>query len=631
LSEYYTATGAPATSSSLSSSSMRSEFALLEAGTDKLPTLSGNGDEIAVINSAGTAITSLAEAAFKTQYSLTIGTDLQAYDAELAAIAGLTSAADKGVYFTGSETAATFDLTSAGRALLDDASTSAQRTTLGLGSIATQASSAVSITGGTIAGITQLDVDNLRLNSNTVSSTDTNGNVNLVPDGTGRVVIQHTSNTIFQSDTGGIDIFSDGSAGSNVTLQMVDGDSQSVLLRKRGDTGTLELRNQEHGGTVALEAENAAGSAQTLVDGDPDGATTMYFAGTQALASTIFGVTVYDTAGNNPFVSLANDAGTDYAYFRHDAGTGTRVRSIEHGASVFLEGEDTGGTLRSVVAGSPDGTATLYYAGSSKVATTTGGADVTGTLNATTALQVGGTDISSVYAALGANSDITSLSGLSTPLSASQGGTGAATLTDNGVLLGSGTGAITATAALSDGEMIVGTGVGDPALESGQTLRQSIGVDIDSDVQSVNISAFKTSSTSRSSTTTLANDPDIAGISLESSTNYMVQGLLYITSSSSTPNFKFAFAVSSGSLSTSPYSYVVSEFDSSPAESNALSSLTTQKTIDITAGSGKMVRILVGLRTGTAPTIDLQWAQDVSDATSVDLEPGSFLVFTKLN
>lgn len=44
--------------------------------------------------------------------------------------------------------------TAAGRALLDDAAASNQRTTLGLGSIATQDSSSVSITGGTITGTT---------------------------------------------------------------------------------------------------------------------------------------------------------------------------------------------------------------------------------------------------------------------------------------------------------------------------------------------------------------------------------------------------------------------------------------------------------------------------------------------
>jgi len=57
-------------------------------------------------------------------------------DADLAAIAGLTSAADKGIQFTGSGTAGTYDLTTAGKALLDDANASAQRTTLGLGTAA---------------------------------------------------------------------------------------------------------------------------------------------------------------------------------------------------------------------------------------------------------------------------------------------------------------------------------------------------------------------------------------------------------------------------------------------------------------------------------------------------------------
>lgn len=67
----------------------------------------------------------------RTALGVAIGSNVQAYDAGLASIAGLTTAADKMVYTTASDTYATTDLSSFARTLLDDANAAAVLTTLG--------------------------------------------------------------------------------------------------------------------------------------------------------------------------------------------------------------------------------------------------------------------------------------------------------------------------------------------------------------------------------------------------------------------------------------------------------------------------------------------------------------------
>ena len=81
------------------------------------------------------------------------------------------------------------------------------------------------------------------------------------------------------------------------------------------------------------------------------------------------------------------------------------------------------------------------------------------------------------------------------------GGTGATSLTDGGVLLGSGTSAVTVMAVLADSELIVGDGTTDPVAESGATLRTSIGVGTGDSPQftAVNVGAATDTTVARAS------------------------------------------------------------------------------------------------------------------------------------
>lgn len=113
-----------------------------------------------------------------------------------------------------------------------------------------------------VSGITQLNVDNLRLDGNTVSSTDTNGNVILSPNGTGGIVAV-TSLTVGDSGKD-VDFTINGSALSAVSAFHTSGttDLGGVVEERHSETAALGAH------TLFLRTRGTEGASTVVADND---------------------------------------------------------------------------------------------------------------------------------------------------------------------------------------------------------------------------------------------------------------------------------------------------------------------------------------------------------------------------
>jgi hypothetical protein len=214
------------------------------AGTITATNFSGTHSGVASLTSGSiTGITDLAvadggtgasnAAGARTNLGLVIGTDVQAYDAELAALATTTSAANALPYYTGSGTATTTTLSAFGRTLIDDADAAAGRSTLGV--------------------VIGTDVQGFDADLSAVAALSTNGIITRTGAGTAAV----------RSITGGTGITitnGDGVAG-NITIAQT-----SYVSSVQGNTGAVIVSvpvTSVQGNTGAVIVTNIGGNAAT--------------------------------------------------------------------------------------------------------------------------------------------------------------------------------------------------------------------------------------------------------------------------------------------------------------------------------------------------------------------------------
>ena len=137
-----------------------------------------------------------------------------------------------------------------------------------------------------VLGLSRLTVDNLELNGNTISSTDTNGDINITPNGTGNVVMD---NIVITGNT----IQTDGSSNTMVLDPSPVGDSAG------GFAGDLVIRGnlQVQGTTTTINSTTISMNDLNIVLAD---------SAANAAAADGAGITI-----NGAGATITYDAGTD--------------------------------------------------------------------------------------------------------------------------------------------------------------------------------------------------------------------------------------------------------------------------------------------------------------------------------
>ena len=297
----------------------------------------------ALITSGTGAITASAVTSTEIGYLDGVGSNIQtqlnakqASDTELTAIAGLTSAADKGIQFTGSGTAGTFDLTAAGKALLDDADAAAQRTTLGLGTAAVAAGPSGDIVGTTDTQsltnktITTIDEGLTFTNHSTAPGTTTNklyanstslyfGTTDVLATGSGMASFSAAGDSgSTQSITNGNTLTIAGGTGLDSVAGATDTITLNIDATVATLSGTQTLTNKSLTAPILTGSSSAAGSILFREDTD-NGTNAVTLIGPAATADvtvtlpaatdTLVGKATTDTLTNKTLTSAVLNTG----------------------------------------------------------------------------------------------------------------------------------------------------------------------------------------------------------------------------------------------------------------------------------------------------------------------------------
>lgn len=139
---------------------------------------------------------------------------------------------------------------------------------------------------------------------------------------------------------------------------------------------------------------------------------------------------------------------------------------------------------------------------------------------------------------------------------------------------------------------------------------------------------LKPANTTRTSTTTLAADPDMV-LALDASSTYLVRGFMIVNAANANMDYKYSLNY------TGTIASIANGRSHLPAGGTAVANVTSASILgstsvtDTTSGLG-WVEFWAVVTTTTAGNIEFQWAQNTSDVGNLTVQAGSYLMWQKL-